>query len=38
MKIVIALFFLSVCVFQSNKIFAEDGKLLAGTAKVNITP
>ncbi|MCW3092965.1 MAG: hypothetical protein JWP81_4034 [Ferruginibacter sp.] len=37
MKLFIALFFL-VGVLQSNKIFAEDGKLLAGTAKVNITP
>src|SRR5450432_3905398 len=38
MKLFIALFLLCVCVFQSNKIFAEDRKLLAGTAKVNITP
>src|SRR5450432_3624122 len=38
MKSFIALFILWACSFQSNQSFAQDGKLLAGTAKVNITP
>jgi neutral ceramidase len=38
MKSFIALFILWVCSTQANKSFGQSIKLLAGTAKVNITP
>jgi neutral ceramidase len=38
-KRLLVLFFLLCClVISSNKVYGESGKLLAGTAKVNITP
>ena len=38
MKLIILTFILCGCIYSSNKLFAGEGKLLAGTARVNITP
>ena len=38
MKYIISWFLLSALIVRMNRSFAADGKLLAGTAKVNLTP